>query len=287
METKDDRNNSEQKNNNPIKEKSKAIHIGIDNHHRKNTNETNTQSNDNNKNSKITFWQRWKRDTPTNQTIAVFTVLIGMLTVPLIIASLFQAKYSRNSIEEAQKALQYNRWNDSLNTIEQKKMANNSISLSREIATTQKHFAKIETRAYIAVTQVNSIFLNTSGLSKISYMIFNSGRTPANNVNAVQIVKFGGTGIYQHEVISFEKSLGNETGIQPIIPGVPVIIETEFMKEISKNDSIEIYNNKKSLFIAGIISYTDMFGDNDTTKYCFRFAPPGGFKTITNYNIIK
>jgi hypothetical protein len=287
MEPKGKENNSDQQNNDPLGKKS---HIGkpppsIDNE--KQSHETDGESDCDKNNPPKGFSEQWKIDSPANRIIAVFTVLLGLTAIPLVIIGICQAKYSRDSITEAQKALKYTRLNDSLNSVDQKRISDNSISLSMEIAATQKRFAKIETRAYIVVTGINSLALTTFKPGIISYTILNSGRTPANKVNAAQIIKFGGTGIYQHEVISFEKSLSNEVGMQTVSPGIPVVIENEIMKEISKNDSVEIFNNKKSLFIGGIISYTDMFGDKDTTKYCFRFVPPGGFKTITNYNIIK
>ncbi len=70
-------------------------------------------SENNNKNTEKGSMGKWKSDTPANKIIAIFTILIGLTAIPLVITSICQIQASRQSITEAQNALEYTKRNDS------------------------------------------------------------------------------------------------------------------------------------------------------------------------------
>jgi len=164
-----------------------------------------------------------------------------------------------------------------------------SIALSSKIANTQEKFAKIETRAYLSIEEINKFILNTHRDIEFVYSLKNSGRTPANKIKGRLYIKIGGTGSFRaSEAERIDQEVVNATEMGSMSPNsIKKISQIIKDQKISRADSITVFRGIKPLFIYNILIYTDMFGDIDTTRFCYRFKPPDKFEHIDEFNIIK
>lgn len=145
-----------------------------------------------------TLWTRIKLKCSIERMSLAVGVAVVILTVMLIIFTRDQVRISRDAVGVADSTLTYQKYRDSINSIEQARMndstiavakrsaaaAEASIATSKQIAATQKQFAKIETRAYVLIepdTLGWMVRLNDT-TTCVTWTFHNIGKTPAHNV---------------------------------------------------------------------------------------------------------
>lgn len=168
-------------------------------------------------------------------------------------------------------------------------MAQNAFELSQRIAATQEKYAKIDTRAYIAFQGFVDFRLPTREGAEININLYNSGRTPANNLRAhIATKKYIGKGVWKTDMDSLKKiALKNSAPYWTVGPMANASIEFPLNMVATKEDSIKIYRRETNLYVFGFIDYVDIFNDADTTFFCLQFIPPNKFIGNSIYNYAK
>ncbi len=167
--------------------------------------------------------------------------------------------------------------------------ADSSFALSKKIADSQERFARIDTRAYIALTKIETFKLNPNGFDA-DIIFYNAGRSPANNVRfQLGIKTYNGKGVWKKDFDSLEKKIKPATQesytIGPLSSQTINYPSLNF--KITKSDSAKIYRKELNCFVYGTVVYTDIFNVTDTTRFCFQFIPPNSFIGNSIYNQIK
>jgi hypothetical protein len=257
-----------------------------------------------------------KKDTKNNfkkkmKTIASFiekypTFSNVIINVILIILAFFlwvetrrQVIVSRDAVKVSIATLRFQRESDSLNTISQKeivdssyarnkRMADNSYVLSKRIAETQERASIIDARAYICVDTMKIHPIVIGKIMKVDIFSINTGRTPANHLIARLDAKFGGTGVYKTDIQRFENELNDSTKYMPLAPGMSKYLEFPIKNITITND---IYNaiiiHGEPVYFIGMITYIDLFGGNDTTRFCYKYTISDGVIIWSTYNEVK
>jgi hypothetical protein len=238
------------------------------------------EKNKNNKNHRKNNKQKTENDShglTINQWMQNHEVVVeSILTSVAIAVAVLLFCVTRDQVRIARDALKSQ---DSLST--------KSIALSKTIAKTQERAAIIDTRAYVIVDSIEYYPFIPGKKIQINIGCINTGRTPANQMQAAMIIKLGGHDMYEHEIRKFEKGLTDFKKSAPLGPGLRTYHEFTVNEIFTDKNSIAIFINKEPVFIIGMITYTDMFGGNDTTKFCYKFIAPGPFEIWTDYNVVK
>jgi hypothetical protein len=215
-----------------------------------------------------------------NLALKILTLVVGTC---LLLQTQKQANTSREAVNVAADALKFQERSDSLNAIAQKAIADSSIALSKQIAETQERFAKIETRAYIVFKEVAKFEFTVGKLMTMDLNFINAGRTPANNMRSYALLKIG-TGIYQHEIDAIENGISKTPYLGTLGAGTIFTTAGPDFRTMSKADSADVSSGKSFIYFFGMIRYTDIFGEDHSTRFSFEFIPPASFVTVTRYS---
>lgn len=158
--------------------------------------------------------------------------------------------------------------------------ADSSYALSKRIAASQEKFAKIETRAYIAIKSVFVYPPHPDSL-KNGYAIYeNIGKTPANNCR-----HWMETGLYAGtlkreaiEKLIIEPKLGSSVGANT---PVTLFISKERRYKFTKADCDSINNGLLKLYILGAVFYDDVYNEHHHTHFLGVYDPKTA-QTIRN-----
>ena len=132
--------------------------------------------------------------------------------------------------------------------------------------------AELELRAFIMVKNVTplKIIVNDTNYTVCRYEIFNTGKTPA--LNIVSSTKFAIGKIPLYHIYDSLSNV-NKKAVNGFALG-PNNFDTRNIKihfKISKNDSINMVNNRIRNCLMIFISYTDWFKNKHTTSYGVEF----------------
>lgn len=148
-------------------------------------------------------------------------------------------------------------------------------------------YAKIGNRAYISIKDVTPKVFQADKKFEVVIQFTNVGKTPAYEINIVRGMKFGGTGIYEHEMnevkemeVPKDQALGASIDFNSPINTEEIINQERFDKIIS---------GRQVWYVYGKCSYRDIFGKSHFTRFCFRFVPnkdisKSSFVTYDKYN---
>ena len=160
--------------------------------------------------------------------------------------------------------------------------ADSSFALSKRVADTQEQFAKIETRAYLVVQEVNSERPVVGQPVLIHFFCSNVGKTPAYNTTLIDSVKLS------RDITSDEFS--NVDKVQPdsggtVVGGGDIRFGGDVRWRVfTKRDSINLFHRGFKLYLYGNIVYKDKFGESHFTHFAFSYDPT---RTTANMVTIK
>ena len=160
----------------------------------------------------------------------------------------------------------------------QAKKIDSLLIVNKKTSKTQERLTIIETRAYISLKYIDRFIIKTFKRQQFNLNFYNSGSTPANDVRLKIFFKIG-TGVYQSDLDTLNKS--------NIITYGGVIGAKQLQRftyndsiVITKNDSIDVFNNIKFIYSFGKVYYRDAFKDSHTMCFCAKFQPPENWEYI-------
>ncbi|MGA8029333.1 MAG: hypothetical protein WB992_19500 [Bryobacteraceae bacterium] len=145
-----------------------------------------------------------------------------------------------------------------------------SVSISREIATTQKIAMELQSRAYLSVLFSSALYQDANHVFEVEAAIRNHGNTPAYGVvfkSAVQI-----TPMPIPEDFSFplpDDSAGPSVSL--LAPGTTKVFSRAVSARVSEDsvESIKRGGPPQCLAMWGIVNYLDAFNKTRYTKFAF------------------
>jgi len=194
-----------------------------------------------------------------------------------------QIGISREANTKTAEALTYQRYRDSLNSIEQRReadsahsiasrsvaVAERSLALNKKLVNIQERFAKVEVRARLVIQHWHVDKPELGVAARGRFVMKNLGKTPAFNVLFSHFLKIG-TGLYQNEIDTMRTVAVRHLGTDYVDAGV------EFGKEMKWEDGLTPYHmqlieNGQTVYYYGQVTYDDAFGKHHWTRFCFYY----------------
>jgi len=243
----------------------------IKGHHNQDDSTITTDKADKRKKDKPRFW----RDASRTQKTQIILALLNLLTLlSFILINSIQIGKTNKSLDYADSTNVHTRESielakrtaDSSDRNNKRLIAlnENSIALVKKNLMNTEMFSRADIRAYIAIDTLDVAQFEVAKGIKIRVDIKNVGKTPASQIGAKINQKFAGTGIYEADFKGL-KSFNNT--ISSLASGLTNDIWSGGSLFLTREDSIKIQNGEKKWHVFGIITYRDIFGNSDTTRF--------------------
>jgi hypothetical protein len=206
--------------------------------------------------------KKWRECPATDRAMVFLTGLVIMCTIFLIGYTKCQVAVSKDAVNTANKAL-----------------------------STQKRFSEIESRAYVCIDSVEILTTKFENCFKVRFYCINPGRTPANHMMiGKKIIKLSpkGNDVYQRDFNLLTTVENDSTKYTPLGPGMNNSIVVKFTSidyTQSAFDSFKI--GIRPFFVYGMITYTDFFNGDDTTRFCYKLTFPDKAEIWSRFNEVK
>ncbi|MEW6600932.1 MAG: hypothetical protein AB1499_08170 [Nitrospirota bacterium] len=231
--------------------------------------------------------QRWQQTTLANQLMVITTAIVAFGTVFYVIVAIFQWQLMKEAGEQT---------SDQMNKViaEARRIADISSDSAKQakdaLDATIDNF-RLEQRAWVGVEGVlppeykdgnKKIYVKSGQPMKTGVTIKNTGKTPALKIQSIVSMFYW---MSNHKFVpTFDKQVkGAErpstTVLQP--GGTYILIAPPIPEEgvINEADIANITNSRQILYIAGKITYEDVFNRQHSTFFCMYLTP-----TLTNFS---
>lgn len=147
------------------------------------------------------------------------------------------------------------------------KQATKQTKISIESHFLNEHMVKLEYRAWVQIKENKSTVNQNNHLLDADVTVENTGRTPAKKVHirlCREEVESGESPTYSYDE---DQTMAAQTAIPPKYP-----LRLDFGKNF-RVDLDQIDRKNVNLFIHGIVTYDDVFGQHHWMTFCFIFEP--------------
>ena len=213
--------------------------------------------------------QRWAQTTLANKLMVITTAIVAFGTLFYAGIAIFQWLLMKESAKQTSVQI------DKL-IAESRRIADTSNETAnqakRALDATIENF-RLEQRAWVGPTEVQTITGAKEGQQfRVSVSILNNGKTPAfryKSVAYIRILNSKDTPILPDKIVN--KAMQETSAV--MYPGMTFKTTPEVSKPLSKIDIENLVNGKSVIYLIGIATYEDVFGQPHYSKFCMYLAP--------------
>ena len=150
--------------------------------------------------------------------------------------------------------------------------ADSAFKSSKKSSQVYEYLTKSDLRAYVNITERESITMRVGDYIKTQYEIVNSGKTPALNFlpyNAIFAVCDNDSAVITHGYNTVCDAIKRHTRDEMVLStSVPFVKQTQTALKMNEIDSLNIQSGKCNICLIIGIFYKDIFGRPHHTFYC-------------------
>ena len=225
--------------------------------------------------------QRWQQTTLANKLMVITTSIVAFGTMFYVVVAIFQWQLMKESSEQT------SRQTDKV-IAEVRRIAEVSDESAKQakdaLDATIENF-RLEQRAWVGAVHAippeykeggKNVYVKDGQPMKTGVKIVNSGKTPALNVRTIVSMFYWKSS--DEFVPTFKKviNIGDGPSTSVLQPNATAVIKARSIPEeggINKADIANIANAQQILYIAGKITYEDIFKRPHSTLFCMYLDP--------------